>query len=504
MMFKIDPKRKIIYIYGAIILLALILRFVRYDQRFGLAYDQARDAIVARQIMHGQGIPLVGPFSSAGNFTAGPIWYWFLAIATAVFPFTVMSPWIVMTILFVGSVALFIIVGEIIDGTTLAVILGLLVAVSPAQIDEGSNLINHALVAVFSMTTVGFGFWYAKTGKTISIIFLGLSIGAAASGHYEAALMGIFILYLFAIRRPSIKAFLIFLICAVLPFIPLVIFDLNHNFYNIRGILDYSRYGQYKIYIPNRWLTYAGVFIPNLWGMVTGGNNIMGYIAIAITGLATAFAIKTKQLNRYIVGIFISLVAMIFITRYYRGERFVSYFVFLHPFMLIATAWACNFIYQKQKIAGILLVSAIVISGMIPTIKNINNSVNFTQYEAKGWKQVLTAKYPKEKFDVYDFRYNSPGKSLALVLYLDQVGLISPTGRRIGFGMPPKLERPHHQEIKENTFGYDIWDLSASSSAVLVKNEWARVNPENVYTGATNWYKTAGQLPVATKSAVAK
>jgi hypothetical protein len=388
----------------------------------------------------------------------------------------------------VGSVGLMMSVGAIIGGTSLAVILGLLTAVSPAQINEGFNLTNHTLVAIFTFIFVWACVSYIKSGKISRLLLLALSLGSVASAHYEAALMGTLAISAIIIRRPKIKWIALSIILAVLPFIPLVIFDLTHNYYNIRGIIEYSRFGQYKIYVPNRWLTYAVVFIPHLWGMVVGGTNISGYITFAFTIIVTAIAIKAKRINKLIVSIWISIAVMIFAIRFYRGERFESYFVFLHPFMLILSAWALWIFYKWKKIAGILLSGVLVVISIIPTVSSIIHSENFTVRQVHGWINVLTTKYPGEKFDMYDFKYNSTGKSIPLVLFMNHAGLISPSGRRIGFGVPPKSERPYHLEIKENNIGFDLWDLSSSSSAILQKNEWARINPENIYAGATEWY----------------
>jgi hypothetical protein len=159
-------------LYASIILLALLLRFVRYDQRWGLAYDQARDAIIGREVLTGKSIPLIGPFSSAGNFTTGPVWYWFVIAATAVFPFAVITPWVVMTLTYILMVYVLIRIGRAIGGNTLGVILGLFAAVSPAEISQGFNLTNPSLVAVCTTIAVLAGIEYLGNGKTLMLAVL--------------------------------------------------------------------------------------------------------------------------------------------------------------------------------------------------------------------------------------------------------------------------------------------------------------------------------------------
>jgi hypothetical protein len=482
-------KRVKLFIYAAILLLAVFLRFIRYDQRWGLAYDQARDAIVAREILAGKGLPLVGPFSSAGNFTTGPIWYWFVALATMAFPFTIITPWVVLTLTYLLMVLLSIRIGYIIGGLSMAVILGILTAVSPAEINQGFNLTNPSLVAVFVTIALWTGFEYLNSGTFIMAALFGLACGSAVTSHYQAALILIFAVTVFLTRKIKFAHIVAWILSFTLPFVPLIFFDLTHNYYNLRGIIDYARFGQYAVYIPNRWMTYAGKFIPYLWGTIIGGNTPMGYFIIILTGITFLLTLVNHKLQKIFWGTLLSTALMIFCLRYYRGEKYESYFVFLHPFILTISAWTLFMIYRKQQILGIILIGIITIYSIIPILKSALKAENYTDLEAKGWVRVLTQKYPQEKFDMYDFRYNSAGKSLALTLYLNQKNLISSTGHRIGFGTPPKTERTYHMEILENNVGYDLWDLTASSPAVLQKNEWARINPENIFKGITRWYE---------------
>ena len=51
----------------AILLISIFLRFYNFENRWGLAYDQARDVLVAREGLNSFGLPLIGPFASAGQ-----------------------------------------------------------------------------------------------------------------------------------------------------------------------------------------------------------------------------------------------------------------------------------------------------------------------------------------------------------------------------------------------------------------------------------------------------
>src|SRR3989344_654878 len=102
------------YIFAVVAVLALsaFLRFYDFSNRFGLAYDQARDVIVAREALRTFTIPMIGPFTSAGPFVYGPQWYWLLMLFVAVFPGALITPWIVQDILYVLSVFVMVLIGK--------------------------------------------------------------------------------------------------------------------------------------------------------------------------------------------------------------------------------------------------------------------------------------------------------------------------------------------------------------------------------------------------------
>src|SRR5690348_1605926 len=89
-------KHKFVVVTVIILLIAVFFRFYNFDHRYGLAYDQAHDALVARSALEQHKLPLLGPFSSAGPFVTGPEWYWFIALGTIIFPFSILTPWVVL------------------------------------------------------------------------------------------------------------------------------------------------------------------------------------------------------------------------------------------------------------------------------------------------------------------------------------------------------------------------------------------------------------------------
>src|SRR3990167_10123879 len=89
------------FLVGVFLIFALsaFFRFYQYEDRWGLAYDQAQFAILARYSVETFQLPLLGPFSSGGPFQTGGEWYWILMLGTTAYPSLVISPWIFLTLI---------------------------------------------------------------------------------------------------------------------------------------------------------------------------------------------------------------------------------------------------------------------------------------------------------------------------------------------------------------------------------------------------------------------
>lgn len=192
---------------------------------------------------------------------------------------------------------------------------------------------------------------------------------------------------------------------------------------------------------------------------------------------------------RPLITIIGGFLIMLFMLRFYRGERTPGYFVFIQPFILLTTASISLQSIRVNKYLGILLVAAISLGSSLTNINRIQNSVNYTYLQVKYWGNLLTNTYPGKKFDIY--AVNPPnGQSLSLVLYLDSINKIDNKGYRIGFGNRPAKANNFYSLLRSNTMGYSLWDTENSTSAQLTQIGWSHINPTYIYETTTQWYKT--------------
>ncbi len=475
------------------VILALFLRFVNYQNRWGLAYDQARDMLVASEALRLGSLPLIGPFSSAGQFVYGPQWYWIIMYMINIFPYSVMGPWVIQTLLYVFVVFIMYLIGKEIIDKRLGLILAFLTAISTTQIALSTNLISPSMAGIFSVISVYFFVRFVKYGRNSDGFLLAFFVGNTINIHFQAIglLSLIPISFLFNNKR-KIKQLLFLAFGLFIPFIPLLIFDLKTNFFESRNFLDYYLYGQNRIYVPNRWLTYLGVFWPKTWASIIGGYPLIGYLIVIFLALLTAWQLVTRKISKAIFSLMIPFFLIVLMLRYYKGEIFGGYTAFLNPFILILTSFLIYEIFKTKKLLAFFLIGIITVSTLYMDYQEIKFATNNTAKSAKYVKNVLVNKYPDTKFAVYDHKFAYATNSYALVLYLNQDKKIDDKGMKIGFAFPDpksKMRKDFPRIFYEGGFP-EAYDLSASSSSELLKEKWIFVNPSEVYKTTVEWYKS--------------
>jgi len=467
-------KRTFLIILFCITAVGFLLRFWNYGGRYGLAYDQAHDAIVAREALREGKIPLVGPFSSAGPFQTVGTWYWLLMVPTALYPYSILSPWIFLTfcsVLLIIGMGFF---GKYLEDERLGLILAALTAVSTAQIDQSINLTNQTPIPFFSFLTIVCAVLYLKSKKLRLAFLMGFFAAFGASIHLQGMSLAILVvLALVFSGKAGIRSFFAALFGGIVPMVPLFIWDAANDFVNIKNMFYYYRYDQFNISLDvlgRRWLTYLNDFWPREWSHIAGG---FPYIAIAVAIVVIVFFVYyvwKRKLPLHWLLLFISFICMVVLVRYARVPIFASFITFMHPFVILFTGWAiCKLIKHTTIVGYLFLISVLIGSCWKTSIGAFTPRVNWTENTAKEIRRMLVTRYPNEKFAVYDYHYEGRQRSVPYVLFLDEANLLSDTGRRIGF------------------IGEFISDLTSSSSATLENDGWVLVNPSKIYSSTEEW-----------------
>ena len=155
-MKKLNKSKKILY---AILIFGFILRFYNYQNRWGLAYDQARDVLVSLFALNNNLIPATGPFSSAGQFVYGPQWFWIISF---IYPHAIVTPWIIQTLLYVFTIYVMFLIGKEIIGEKFGLLTAFFTAISISQTLQSTNLTSPSMVGIFSIFTTYFFIKYIE------------------------------------------------------------------------------------------------------------------------------------------------------------------------------------------------------------------------------------------------------------------------------------------------------------------------------------------------------
>lgn len=490
----------------SILFTAFILRTYNLSNRMGLGSDSVRDVIIAQIALERHELPLIGSFSSAGPFVFGPLYFWFNMIGLFLMPFSFKTPWILMNIVGVLTVAIMMIIGYRVGGKRLCFLLGLISAFCPQFISRSTGLTQHSLVGITTSFLILFFILFYQTKKIRYAFFIGLSIGTALSMHYQALNLLIFLPVVFLIPKISVKNKILsfFLACIgfIIPSIPLIFWDAQQGFANFKNVLDYIFIGQYRIYVANSWKIYLFKYLPDYWSNVVGGNKPVAGIIMAVTFLTfTLCAVKRKIRGEiFILGAIFGI--LMIIIRYYRGERFDGYMIYVAPFMFLLSGWALLTLYTFLRNSSYLkrrgsvykyfpyfsvLVFIIILIFDLKNASQFILTTNSHELLVTKARNAIISKYPNDTFQLYDYYWRSSDASYLLGEQLRENKKISKKGIPIGvlsntFPICPSIPTIY------NSGGWQIISLESFSSYQLQRPEWGPVNPDDVYDDLiTRW-----------------
>jgi hypothetical protein len=476
-----------------VILLSLIIRLYNFPVRWGIGSDNARDAIIALEALSRHQLPLMGPFSSAGAFVTGGIYYWLVMASYTILPFLISAPWLLTGITSVVSIVLLMYLGKILVGKRFSIIIGILAMLAPQYLGKAIELGNPTFVTVFSILTLVCFIKLWQKNRMIFSFLMGLSIGLAINMHYEAINLLIFLPAVLFIPKLSLKnkvmsAFSAFL-GMLLPSLPILYWDAQQNFANTRNILDYLLIGQYRIYVPNSWRLFLFNYIPTYWSKIIGNYYWIGLVLFISSGLAFVLAVLRKKISVRMISLGVIFLILLFINKSYRGERTDDYMLYLSPFILIFTAFLIEQIFSFKNVLikslGLIILVFLILVNLL-TVKNALSYKNTIPTE-ELIIETLEQKYPDQKFSIYDYKHENSGYSLPLSLLLRSKNKLDTNGIKIGVNCygkdcPAKAYSILNQPVR-------IFNLSAVSPAKFdrKKGVWINVNASSVYDDQVGW-----------------
>ena len=347
--------------------------------------DEGRDALVWLRMIRVGKFTLIGPQTSIGNMYLGPLYYYLML--PFYFVFGTVGPSI--GIAFLGGATAFLLwyIGKEWFSVKAGLLAAFFYAISPVAIIYSRSSWNPNVMPFFAIL-VAWGiwqFWQKNDFRWLALegIFLSFAVQSHYLGLLLIPLVGIFWLIklneLIKKKEKKLKKFIFSSIVLsslfiILTLVPLVWFDLRHNFINYQSFHKFFSERQttvnLKIYkaIPNLWPLWQTL----VTRLLAGKNEKVGLLlAIGLVLLlGWLIILKKKKLfkNKALILVLVWLVIGLLGMGLYKQHIYDHYFGFLFPAVFLfagfvsTTAGDRNLLrrYVELGIVGIILVFSLI------------------------------------------------------------------------------------------------------------------------------------------------
>lgn len=351
-------KDKYLLIAIMLLIIGAVLRFYNFEGFITFLGDQGRDAVVMKRILTFEHFPAIGASMSVGGLYLGPFYYYFMAPWLLLFNFNPVGPAFgvaLFSILFI--VITYLIVTDLFNKKT-GLIAAILVTFCAVLIEFSRFSWNPNLLPLFSLLSVYLLIKGFKVRKINYFVLSGICFGISTQLHYLALMLGFPFVILFLIE--FIKHFKKWPIVLTQAFsmlggfffisIPLIIFDLRHNFLNARSFIallsDNSKQSSNKITalldVTQQLLsTVLHINIP-LWVAIIP--------FILLIGIGIIFRKNMNVFYFILTTVFLSVGLSL-----YGGSRYPHYFLTLIPLYLISISFVLAELFKTNLLKPIVV-----------------------------------------------------------------------------------------------------------------------------------------------------
>jgi len=237
---NVCKKRKKILLLGLLVL-GLFLRLYRLPQLMTFLGDEGRDMLVVKDIVEFKNFPLVGPPTSVGQLFLGPIYYYFITPFALLFGMSPVGPAFFVVLLGAATIYLVYLTGKKFFNETVGLFSALFYTISPLTVEFSRSSWNPNPMPFFTLLTLLSVYLWREKRKEKFLYLAAVSASIMLQLHYLSILLvPFFVLLVVKLGKnwAGKKDYLGALAIVLLMISPLFIFDLRHNFYNFKGLMD--------------------------------------------------------------------------------------------------------------------------------------------------------------------------------------------------------------------------------------------------------------------------
>ena len=393
---------------AAVVAVSLFLRLFRISSYMTFLGDEGRDALVWLRMTHGK-FTLIGPTTSIGNMYLGPLYYYLML------PFYILLGTVgpsVGVALFAGTTTFLLwLFGRQWFSEKVGLLSAFLYAISPVAIILSRSSWNPNVMPFFALLTI-WGVWqFWQKSRYWWLFLVGITLSFAVQSHYLGLLLagGVFIFWIIKfiglfktknlpagrqgkdLPRFLLMSGLCVLVFVSLTILPLVWFDLRHNFINYQSFYKFFSERQttvnlkpYKA-IPQVWPLWQNL----VTRLLTGKDEKAGlWIALVfalgtVTLTASVLRKEKNKKNPALVLTVVFLLTGLLGMGLYKQDIYDHYFGFLFPVIFLLAGIILEkvwLLYKVGKIVSILLFIFLVTLSVVesPLKYSPNNQMNRT------------------------------------------------------------------------------------------------------------------------------
>jgi len=341
-----------------LLILGSFLRFYRLEALMTYLGDEGRDMVIVMDLLKGKNFPFVGPPTSVGKLYLGPIYYYFIAPFAWLFKMSPVGPTVFVALLGVLTIPLIYQTGKVFFNKQTALLAAVFYTVSPLIVKFSRSSWNPNPMPFFSLILLLSLFYWQKTKKPKFIYFVFLSFAIMLQLHYLVYLLAPFLAWvIFKFNKKNEKKKHLFFSILIFIFLlsPLALFDLKHNFFNLKGILailsDRSNEGFSFLDLFSRAKDRLRQLLSLFFSFAERGwqTTLIAFFVLAV-GLIDWF--KEKKIVKLLI--YSWFIWSLFALALYRHSIYPHYLGFLFPFPALLLANAINKIFNKKKIFQLL------------------------------------------------------------------------------------------------------------------------------------------------------
>ncbi len=381
---------KVLFVLLLLVLsLAASLRFYNLPGYMTFLGDEGRDMLIMKKILVEGDLPLIGPPTSVGNIYLGPLYYYMMALPTAIFWMNPVASAAMNAFIGVLTVGLVYYLAKIWFGRIPALITSFLYAISPVTIIYSKSSWNPNPAPFFTLLAV-FGLYKLHLSRNFNwLILTGAAVAATTQMHYLALILipiaGIIWLNEAFNFKETKKHFWSGTILGILSFwammLPLIVFDFKHNFLNFRAMRELftvsdalkaesaANFGKFYDLLSNKLIN----------RYISAGNEILGFMLLLIILIPIIFmlvkVVKSKVLDfpNFILGVWL-LVGLVGLT-FYQKDIYDHYLGFLAPaaYLLIAS-FISFYLTNLKKVNYFLKLTPLILLLLILTLVNFQKN----------------------------------------------------------------------------------------------------------------------------------